>query len=227
MTAPDRRLWRVLGWLVIAHLVLMFASFSLQRVSPLGAKPATVIADHVTWSMTKGFTGGYLTSLSFLVFLLAATLLARLLRGDTEIAGWLSSTIAASGSIYVAVTFSSALSNLGAALYDGHNGAPLSTVTALDHVHWFGVFLATEVLGVFILAVAAAVRATGLLPRWVAYSGFLVGAVCIAAVAGAGLGLVDAATVVWVFWLAGLAIAAFRVSRVSRVSMSPTSRATA
>jgi len=155
-----------LGWLVIAHLVLMFASFSLQRVSPLGAKPATVIADHVTWSMTKGFTGGYLTSLSFLVFLLAATLLARLLRGDTEIAGWLSSTIAASGSIYVAVTFSS-LSNLGAALYDGHTGAPLSTVTALDHVHWFGVFLATEVLGVFILAVAAAVRATGLLPRWV------------------------------------------------------------
>jgi hypothetical protein len=212
-----------LGWLVIAHLVLMFASFSLQRVSPLGAKPATVIADHVTWSMTKGFTGGYLTSLSFLVFLLAATLLARLLRGDTEIAGWLSSTIAASGSIYVAVTFSS-LSNLGAALYDGHTGAPLSTVTALDHVHWFGVFLATEVLGVFILAVAAAVRATGLLPRWVAYSGFLVGAVCIAAVAGAGSGLVDAATVVWVLWLAGLAIAAFRVSRVS---MSPTSRATA
>ncbi|HEY8788113.1 MAG TPA: hypothetical protein VIM10_03120 [Actinopolymorphaceae bacterium] len=212
-----------MGWLVIAHLVLMFASFSLQRVSPLGAKPATVIADHVTWSMTKGFTGGYLTSLSFLVFLLAATLLARLLRGDTEIAGWLSSTIAASGSIYVAVTFSS-LSNLGAALYDGHTGAPLSTVTALDHVHWFGVFLATEVLGVFILAVAAAVRATGLLPRWVAYSGFLVGAVCIAAVAGAGSGLVDAATVVWVLWLAGLAIAAFRVSRVS---MSPTSRATA
>ena len=78
------RLWRVAGALALAHVVLMFGSFSMQRVAPLGASSATVVADHVDWSMAKGFAGGYLTTLSFLVFVLAATLIGGLLRGGTE-----------------------------------------------------------------------------------------------------------------------------------------------
>jgi len=208
-----RRLWQAVAWLAIVHVVLMFGSFSLQRVAPLGAGPATVVADHVAWSMTKGFTGGYLTCLSFLVFLLVATLLARLLRGGSEVSGWLASTIAAAGSIYVAVTLAGELTNLGAALYDGHHGAPVATVTVLDHAHWFALYLATAVLGLFTLTVAAAIRVTGGLPRWVAYTGFAVGAFCVVAVPAARAGAVDAATAVWALWFVGLAVAALRQAR--------------
>lgn len=206
----NRRLWRVVGALAVAHVALMFGSFSLQRVADLGAKPSAVVADFVTFSMTKGFTGLYLTALSFLVFLLVATLLARLLRGGSEVSGWLSSSIAASASIYVAVTIGSELANVGAALYDGHHGAPLSTVTAFDHVHWFGTFLATLVLGVFTLSVAAAVLVGGILPRWVGFAGVVAGVVCLASGAGAHTGLVGAATLVWTVWFVALAVVALR-----------------
>lgn len=209
----NRGLWRIAGWLAVVHVVLMLGSFALQRVSPLGAGTATVVKDHVTWSMTKGFMGGYLTGVSFLVFLLLASLLGRLLRGGTEISGWLSSTIVASGSLYVAVTLAGVLPALGAALYDGHHGAPLSTVTAFDHMHWFAVFTATLVLGVFILTVSVAVWMTGVLSRWVSYSGFVAGVACLVAVPGARAGLVDDATLVWVVWFLGFAVAALRGPR--------------
>ena len=68
----ERRLWRVAGGLAIAHVVLLFGSFSVQWVAPLEATQGTVIADHVRWSMAKGFSGGYVTCLSMLVFVLAA-----------------------------------------------------------------------------------------------------------------------------------------------------------
>jgi len=220
----ERRLWRVAGGLAIAHVVLLFGSFSVQRVAPLGASQGTVVADHVRWSMAKGFSGGYVTCLSMLVFVLVATLLARLLRVDTDVSGWLCSTIAAAAAIYVAVTLGSELANLGAALYDGHHGASLETVTAFDHAHWFAVFLASAVLGLFTLAVAAAVRVSGALPRWVAYTGIVAGAACILAVPGAGSGLVDTATIVWVAWFVGLAVAALRSPGVAPVPVPVQSR---
>lgn len=214
----NRVLWRVAGALALAHVALMFGSFSLQQVANLGAKPSTVAADFVTSSTAKGFTGEYLTLLSFLVFLLAATLLGRLLRGNGDVSGWLSSTIAASGTVYVAVTLGSELVNLGAALYEGHHGAPLSTVTALEHAHWFGVFAATVVLGVFTLSVAAAVLTSGVLPRWVGLGGVVAGVLCLVSGAGAHTGLVDIATPVWVVWFVAFAVAAMRGPRVARSS---------
>ena len=88
-------------------------------------------------------------------------------------------------------------------------------VTALDHFHWFAIFLATAALGLFILALAAAVRVTDALPRWVASTGFVAGAVQIAAVPGARVGLVDVATLVWLVWFVAFGVAALRRGRNS------------
>jgi hypothetical protein len=212
-------LWRLAGGLAIAHLVLMLGGFSLQRVAPLGARSGTVAADYVRWSTTKAFTGAYVDLLAFLVFVLAATLLARLMRGESEVSGWLSSIIAATGSIYVAVTLATAMADSSAAHYAGRHGAPLATVTALGQVHWFGVALATGVLGVFTLAVAAAAFTTGLLPRWVSYAGVVAGAAClVGAVPGAREGLVDYATLIWMVWFVGLGVAALRRPRLTVVA---------
>ena len=216
----SRRLWRLAGGLALAHVVLMFGGFSLQRVAPLGAGPSTVAADFASWSTTRGFLGAYVDCAAFLVFVLVATLLARLLRGEGEASAWISSTIAASGSIYVAVTLASAMAVSSGALYGAHHGVPLVTVTALDQVHWFAVFFATAVLGLFTLAVAAAAWSTGLLPRWLAYAGLVAGVAClVGAVPGAREDLVDYATLVWVVWFVGLAVAALRRPRTAAMSL--------
>ena len=114
------------------------------------------------------------------------------------------------------------MAELGGALYDGHHGAPEALVAELNHVHWFAIFLATAALGVFTLAVAAGALLTGVLPRWVAYTGFAAGALCILAVPAAGAGLVNGATLVWVAWFVGLAVAALRGPRV-RPELEPLS----
>jgi hypothetical protein len=216
-TEGKQWLWRIAGALAIGHVVLMLGSFSLQRVSDLGAKPSAVTDAFVRFSLARGFAGEYVTCLSFLVFLLVATLLARLLRGDGEVTGWLSSLIATSGAIYVTVTLAAVLPNLGAALYDGHHGASLATVTALDHVHWFGVFVGTAVLGVFTLSVGAAVWVSGALPSWVGYGAVVAGVACLASGEGARTGLNGAATLVWMVWFVGLAVAALRGPRTAAV----------
>jgi Domain of unknown function (DUF4386) len=206
-THPDRsaRLWRLAGVVAIAHVVVMFGSFALQKVAPLDADPATVTADHVTWSMAQGFAGGYLTMISYLLLLVVATLLARLLRSATDVSSWLTGTMTAAAAVFVAVTFS-AMADLGSALYDGHRGASLETVTQLDHTHWFGIFLATAALGLFTAFTGFAILESGALPRWVGYFGTVVGVLAIASVAGAGAGAVDTVTLLWTLWFICLAV---------------------
>ena len=199
-------LWVVAGVLAIAHVVLMLGSFALQRVAPLGASSHVVVTDHITWSLTKGMGGGYLTALSFLVFLVEASLLSTLVRGATDQTRWCASTVSGSGVVYVAATFT-ALANLGGALYVGHHHADVATVTALVDVHWFAVYVAILALGVFTLATSTALLLTDALPRWVGFAGLGVGAVCIVAtpVAGPNLG-----TLVWIVWFVALGVSAVR-----------------
>ncbi len=216
------RLWRVAGALALAHVVLMLGSFTLQKVAPLGSSQAVVVADHVRWSMTKGFTGGFLTLISFLVFLIDATLIARLVRGRTETSRWWAATVATAGVGYVATTFVG-LAALGGALYDGHHGAPVTTVRALVDVHWFAIYLANAVLGVFTLALASAGYAAGALPRWISYTGYLVGAICILSVPAARTGLSDTATLLWLVWFVAFAVVALRRPRQTVLDRPSTS----
>ena len=206
------RVWRLAGALAIAHVVLMFASFSLQKVAPLGAANATIAADHIAWSTTKGYVGEWLTVLSFLTFLAAAALLTRLLRGATEISQWLSATSLAAATIYVTLTLVG-VAGLGTALYDGHHGSALSDVALLVRFHWFAIFLGTIVLGVFTAGVALSVISTRLLPRWVGYAGLVPGLLCLAVVPGLDVSLVNLATVVWVLWFVAIGVTAVRGPR--------------
>ena len=209
-------LWRIFAVLAIAHVLVMFASFGLQKVAPLAASRDVVIADHVTHAPSRGLAGLCLTLAAFLILLVAATLLGRLLRGSTELSGWLASTIAAAGAVYVGITVVGELAPLAAVLYGGGHGLSADVVVALVQLHWFALYGATGVLGVFTLAVAGAVLAARALPRWVAWTGLVVGAVCLAGVPGAGSGLADTATALWSLWFVGLGVSAAREPRAAR-----------
>jgi len=211
-----RRLWRTAGVLMIAHVVLMLAGLSMGKVATVGASPAAYISAYVHGSLVERLAGGCVAGAGFLVFLLAATLLARLLRGESELGNWQASVAAASGGIYVALSLAVAIPGADAAAYDGHHGAPLAVVTALSDLHYFTTFASIGVLGLFTLALAGAGQACRALSRWVAYPGYAVGAICVAAVPGAGIGLVDDAMLVWIIWFVVAAVAVLRGARGAR-----------
>ena len=216
-TDARRGLWRVAGALAIAHVVTMLAGLSLQKVATVGASPSSYVTAYEGGSLVKSMTGECLTCVSFLLFLLAATLLARLVRGQAEVSRWWASLAAACGAIYVAITLAVALPGVGAAVYDGHHGAPLAVVTALSDLHYFATFASMAVLGAFTLALAAAGQVSRALPRWIGYPGYAVGVLCLAAVPGAGTSLFDYATLLWFVWFIVTGIAALRQARTGRV----------
>jgi hypothetical protein len=191
----------------------MLAGLSLQKVATVGASPSA----YEGGSLVKAMTGECLTRVSFLIFLLAATLLTRLVRGQAELGRWWASMAAASGVLYVAITLAVALPGVAAAVYDGHHGAPLAVVTALSDLHYFATFASMAVLGTFTLGLAAAAQVSRALPHWIAYPGYAVGVLCLAAVPGAGTSLFDYATLLWFVWFVVTGIAALRQSAGRRV----------
>jgi hypothetical protein len=211
MSQPARRrLWVAAGALLLAHVVLLFASAAFTHSLQLGDDATTAATALSGSSMPRNFLGGYLGLLAFLDFLVVAMLLASLLRREGEASTWLSSCIAASAITYVAVTMATGFAAGAAALYDGHHGAPLAAVTTVNDIRNFGFVLSGAVVGLFALSIAGAVHITGDLPRWVSVSGFVVGVVSIAAVPGARTGLISASTMLSFLWLVALAVAAIR-----------------
>jgi hypothetical protein len=213
MTASAQRpLWLAAGWLTIGYVVLTFLGSAFQEQEVLGDGPSKATAALVTSSMTKNFTGGYIELIATLVFLAAALLLARLLRGIDELSGWLSSCVSGAAIAYVAVLFATGAAG-AAALYHGHHGTPLATVTALNDIRNIGFSLSGGIAGALVLATSAAGQVTRGLPRWFAYAGYLVGAVCIAAVPAAKAGAPQ--TLLWFAWLVAVGVIALRRSRAA------------
>jgi hypothetical protein len=215
------RLWRLAGGLVFAHIVLMFGGLAVEQTPLLGASAADTTAALVRSPLSTVYAGGYVEYLGFLVFLIGALLLARLLRGTSEISGWLAACIGGTAITYTAVTVATGFAAGAAALYHGHHGAPLTTITTVNDVRNFAFFLSVGVLGVFTLAVAGAVHATRLLPRWLAYTGYVVGVVSIAAVPAARVGAIDSANLLWLVWFLALGVAALRGPRSVPATVQP------
>jgi hypothetical protein len=212
MSGSARRLWLTLGWLLIGYVVLTFAGAAFQSQLTLGAPASDVRKVLVTSSMTKTYTGLYLELLAAFVFLVTGLLLARLLRGRSETTGWLSTCIAGATIVYVTVQLATSAAG-AAALYDGHHGAPLSTVTMVNDIRSFGFPVSGGVAGLLVLAASAALLLTGALPRWFGYAGFVVGVVCIAAVPLVKAGAPQ--TLLWFAWVLVAGILSVRHDRAA------------
>jgi len=211
MTATVRRLWLAAGWLLVAYVVLTFAGAVFQSQLTLGGKPSDATKALVTSSLTKTYTGFYIEFIATLVFLVAALLLARLLRGEGDASAWLSSCIAGAGVTYVAVMCATGGAAGAAALYDGHHGASLATVTTVNDIRNIGFSISGGLAGVLVLAASASGLVTGRFPRWFAYAGFGVGVICIAAVPAVKAGAPE--TLLWFLWLLVAGIIALRQAR--------------
>jgi hypothetical protein len=215
MSLPTTRLWRIAGALALAHVALMLGGFAFEPGVVLGEGRSADTAGLVHSSLPTALTGGYIEYLGFLAFLLAVPLLGRLLRGTGEVQGWLGSCITSTGVVYAAVTIAAGFPAGAAALYHAHHGTSLATVVAIDDVRNFAYFLSIGVLGVFTVAVAAAVRATGALPRWIAWAAYPTGVLLLASVPAARTGALDYASLLWAVWFVALAVVALRGPRTT------------
>ncbi len=213
MSAITRRpLWLAAGWLLVAYVVLTFVGAAFQPQLTLGAKPSEATSALVTSSMAKVFTGEYIELLASLVFLAAALLLARLLRGGDDVTGWLASCVAGGAILYVAVQMATG-GAAAAALYDGHHGAPLTTITTVDDIRSIGYSVSGGVAGALVIAASAAAGISRVLPRWFVYAGYVVGVVCLGAVPAAKAGAPQ--TLLWFAWVLAAGVVALRRARVS------------
>ena len=163
--------------------------------------------------------------LAFLLFLAGATLFAQLLRSDDEVGSWLSSLMTGSGVIYVAVTIATGFAAGAAALYDGHHGASLATVTTVNDIRNIGFVLSGAVIGVFMVSASVAGQRSGLLRRWLAYSGYIVGALSIAGVPAARTGFANLTTMLWFVWFVALGVTALRRARRASATAEPAASA--
>ena len=205
-----RRLWRTAGWLSIAHVALLFAGAGLGTSLQLGDPAGTARSALVTSSLATIVAGGYLTYVGFLVLLVDGLLIARLLRGTDELTGWLSSCIAGTTVAWVATTLAAGLAAGAAAVYDGHHGASLETVTTVNDVRNVAFILTGGLAGLFLVAVAAAGRRTRLLSRPLTLTAAILGVASVVAVPGARVGLTTVTTMGWFVWFVAFGISAVR-----------------
>ena len=218
MNAATRRLWLTAGCLLLGFVVLTLAGAAFGPNATIGDTRSHVTKALVTSSMTKVFASGYVEFIAGLVFLVATLLIARLLRGNGDLDGWLSSAISATAIVYTAVGVAAGSAAGAAAVYNGHHGAPLAVITTVDDIRNVAFSLSGGVAGLLTLATAAAGQSTRLLPRWLSYTGYVVGVVMIAAVPAAKAGAPQ--VLLWFAWLVALGIAALRVPRRSRAPVS-------
>jgi hypothetical protein len=214
--SPPRRLWRVFGALAIAHVALVFIGISFEATPFLGDSRRSLRADLVHSSMTRVLTGDYIEFLGYLTFLVAAVLLARLLRGSGPTAGWLSSLMQAAAVTFTSITLATGFAAGITALYDGHHGVPLDAIIPVSDLRILAFYVSVGVLGVFLLAAAGAVQATRLLPRWVTWSGYGVGVLCV--VSGPIQPVWDAinySSLLFFIWLLAVAALALRGPRAA------------
>jgi hypothetical protein len=216
-----KRLWRVAAAMCIAHVVLVLAGFSMQTVPRLGADDAAVAAAFNTGTAGKAYAGEYVATLGFLVLLLLAPLVARLVRGTGEVSRWFAGAMSAAGAVYVAIALGTEFATTTASVYDARHGTAPSVLAAINNVHNVADYIGTATLGAFILAVAGAAFSGGALPRWFAWLSVPVGLLSLAG----GLfstGIMDIATLVWMAWFVVLAVAMVRRSgRTATGSATP------
>lgn len=203
-------LWRVAGGLAIAHVVLLFAGFSQERSTVLGGSAADARHALVEGSLARSMVGGYVESFAFVLLLPVLAFLAQAVGTRTALGRWAASTSFAAGVGYVVITLATGMPPGAAAIYAGHRGVDLATVSTVADIRLYAFFLSLLILGLQALALGVAARTDRFSPRWTGIGGIVVGIVLFAGVAGAGIGLHDYASMIWMVWWIGVGIALLR-----------------
>jgi hypothetical protein len=203
-----KRLWRLAGALCIAYVVLLLAGYSQQRSPAFGASAASITSLYSGVPAGKMYAGAVLVTTASLLLLTAFTLVSRLMRGETEGAGWASALILTAGTAAAAVTLVGSYAGAFAAYYAATHGLGADTVAGLNMISKFSDLIAAAATGVCALAIGGAGLASRRLPRWAAWISIVVGAVDI--LSGTGPAQLNLGTLVGFVWMVMLGVVLLR-----------------
>jgi hypothetical protein len=203
-----KRLWRVAGAFCIAYVVLLLAGYSQQRSPAFGASAASVTSLYSGVPAGKMYAGAVLVAAASLLLLAAFTLISRLLRGQSEGAGWASALILTASTAAAAVTLVGSYAGAFAAYYAATHGFGADTVAGLNMISKFSDLIAAAATGVCALAIGGAGLASRRLPRWAAWVSIVVGAADI--VSGTGPAQLNLGTLIGFAWMIMLGVVLLR-----------------
>jgi hypothetical protein len=207
---PGPALWRAAGVLAIAHVVLVFAGFALQRDVTLGGSLTDYRRALTEGGLGRIMTGEYIESLAFLLLLPVLAFAAMAIGRRTPLGRWAGQTSLLAGVTYVAVTLATGMTAGGAAHYAGRHGADLHTLVVVSEIRDFAFYASLFVLAAQAIGLGIAARSDRFSPRWVGIGGIVVGVALALGVAGAGMGLHDFASMLWMIWWVGVGIMMIR-----------------
>ncbi len=209
-TRPGPALWRVAGGFAIAHVVLVFAGFAMQRSVSLGGSLADYRRALTQGGLGRVMVGEYIEALAFLLLIPVLAFAAQAIGRRTPLARWASQTSLLAGITYVAITLATGMAAGAAVHYAGRHGADLQTLVVVSEVRFFAYFASLFVLAVQAIGLGIAARSDRFSPRWVGIGGVVIGVVLAVGVAGAGIGLHDYASMLWMIWWVGVGVALIR-----------------
>lgn len=155
---------------VLAVLGAEIAFFAVVGATPEMGASTEKINDFLARSSTRVYGGGYAMIVAFPLLLVFLGRLRELLRRAEGEGGWLATT--AFGAAVAAFSFGAvAFTAEAAAYYAGQHGAETKTVAALVDMDGVAFILGGIPFAIFLGATAAVVFRTGVLPRWLAWSG--------------------------------------------------------
>lgn len=158
---------------ILAVLAAEIAFFAVVGATPEIGASTDKIKDFLTRSSTRVYGGGYAVVVAFPLLLVFFGRLRELMRRAEGEGGWLATT--AFGAAVAAFSFGAlALTAETTAYYTGRHGADTKTVAALVDMDGLAFILGGIPFAVFLGATAAVVLRTGVLPRWLGWSGAVI-----------------------------------------------------
>jgi hypothetical protein len=164
---PDRTLDRIGAASGVAAVFLLLAIFMAFPALPAPDQPIGAIAHSATSDGAALLRGAYLGALmTGALVLFGAAVAARLQRAEAASAGWWIVALAGIAGTAIGIVADALVITFVRAVGHGAAGVPLWIGYGADH--WIGTLLAVPI-AVFLLGAGFGARASGALPRWLAW----------------------------------------------------------
>jgi hypothetical protein len=182
MNVLFRQWWRVGGFFGIAFVVLFIVAIIVQEVAsgtpPDFNDPVQEVRAYFEEERQGYLVADYLVWLAFIVLLLPFLVALRGLLGAAEGGGQVFSRTAFAGGL-LAIALAGAATASWTALAVGAENFDDSTITALMHLDVAAWNVVGSAFGVLVLAASLVIFATGILGRWLAIYGAIIGVIAL------------------------------------------------
>jgi hypothetical protein len=213
LVEPSRRtstvtVGRIAAALALAHVVLLFAAFSIEGVAAAehGTAPAKLLDLYSGAPLTRTLLAGYAESLAFFVLVPAVVMIGWLFSRRTTSGRMAAQSFVAFGVAYVAGTLATGFPPGAAALYAAHHGGDPATLAIVNDIRNYSFFLQVALTAAMALALGLAARFEGIHLRWVGWGGIGFGVVGLLATPFAH----NVLSMAFLVWWVGLAVVLLR-----------------